>query len=214
MMSNVRRRLKKMVALPIRLRKDVYIRYASVCRMHALLLAVLLAVGCSAPSNNPGMMGLALAVSGGIQEEQIKLTIPEFSAADVLASADEETKQQLIRKAVAIFSSALKQNGIDAQHLGESRFDLKLLPSAPASRRAIIPTGQVDISEWTILDASATKAGPYSHAVVSFKTIALAIYFTPEQSGSHQPNAIGGTSEALEFIEACEVLGVKVTRAK
>jgi hypothetical protein len=158
------------------------------------------------------------ATAPKVTQEKLAFEIPDFSVAEVLASADEATRAKLIGKARATFINTLNELGLKARHLNDSHFDI----SAAAELSQIYTNlgtklGRQDVSTWIVQSAGIiTAEGLQTVSIIAIviEPCTLGIWYSDDATVklSGLPIASGGKAAALEFLEACEVLGVDINR--
>lgn len=162
-------------------------------------------------------IGLLCGCQSGplFESKPVPLEIPEFSVAQVLASADEQTKRALKNKAAVRVSEVLNQQAFfdyRLEYLGGSTFEITFR-SAPGRQR-------IDLGTYSMIRATDLYYGHHDYGMAEVilqyadeeKFIIARFSDAGMYLGSKIPR--GGKKEALEFIEACEVLGVKIVRDK
>jgi hypothetical protein len=153
-----------------------------------------------------------------VTQDKLALEIPVFSVDEVLASADEATRRKLIGKARATFISALDEIGLQTRHLTDSQFDIRLVARVSAIYEQLdIKFGRQDISTWVLQSADTMVVDgdiTVSLILITFSSPALPVIYADDTSAKRSGGLYvsGGKAAALDFIEACEILGVSINR--
>ena len=165
-----------------------------------LLVAWLVMSGCSTPQYN-------------YNSERLRLAVPEFSVMQTLSSLDPETRQRIEKKAIGVVYERLKLADSTATHLQGSRFRVTEQRLMPAGSEGDV----TDISKWVCSGMAYYEDGfgrtyYYVNFISPFAPFMFGSSEVQKGTFSSYSQGGGGKQGALDFLEACEVLGAKVRR--
>jgi hypothetical protein len=149
-------------------------------------------------------------MGGCAQFKNVSIPIPQFSTSQVLESADDATKERIKFKAASVVLSRLQLIDSSARYVGESQFELQADKITGESKQV------VDLRFWSIQGVTQFIDGMGRELIiVTFYRPSMNLHYGESPHSSSLLNTSqggGGVEGALEFIEACEVLGVKIRR--
>lgn len=151
---------------------------------------------------------------------QAPIQVPEFYVEQALRSADPATREQLIEDSVQRFVAAMDQQQVyyktKAYHLVEGYFDIHYISKKSGK---FLEKKPINLARFRLAEAAEVSQSSESYISLTFKPASgvgsgFSVMFsaTGKAVGLDGAVAKGGLKDALSFIEACEVLGVRVDR--